>query len=407
LYGVNIMDFDFLRNWFSTTTADASDTNSKFDIVEESTLLLSSVNFIHDLKTDDFEFINLPDENEVHSLPYCEVGESVAEIAGFHRGKLLEMCTFSKMTYGNNDTVLSEAEYKTKAEFINEGYSIIPFFYSDGRHAGFVFAKGEEVAIAYRGTKDIYDMMYDSNIMLATSNELLPEGGRIHSGFYNAFKDSWSSLYKILATHASEQEVEIKGLKFNLTGHSMGGSLAKIAALCLNKTENAEDIHIATFGDPRVFDLTASEIYNNALQEKTIRVTQHRQDPVPALAPGSFGYAHVGAQLRVEAPQTHSVHKIDGYYQAINRMEEKDFKSNNDVSLFYYPVRALSQVNRMILGNAQYYANNLSEYVFGRSSFFEKVKEEYKKKECKNASWLEEVKIERIKNDFLYVTKHL
>ncbi|WP_341808262.1 hypothetical protein [Wolbachia endosymbiont (group E) of Neria commutata] len=55
-------------------------------------------------------------------------------------------------------------------------------------------------------------------------------------------------------------------------------------------------------------------------------MTQHRQDPVPSSAPGSFGYSHVGAQLRVQTPQTHSVHKIDGYYQAINAMEEKDFK---------------------------------------------------------------------------------
>ncbi|WP_341808488.1 lipase family protein [Wolbachia endosymbiont (group E) of Neria commutata] len=251
------MDFNFLRNWFSTITAD---TNSKFGVVEESTLPLSSVNFTYDLKIeegndqerDDFEFINLPDENEIHSLPYCETDESVAEIAGFNREKLSEMCAFSKITYGSNDTQLSEAKYKTKAELINEGYSIIPFFYSDGRHAGFVFTKGEEVTIAYRGTKDIYDLMADVNVTFATSSELLSEGGRMHSGFYNAFKDSWSSLYKILATHASEQTVEIQDFKFNLTGHSMGGAIAKIAALCLNKAENAQDVHVATFGDPRV-----------------------------------------------------------------------------------------------------------------------------------------------------------
>ncbi|WP_341808261.1 hypothetical protein [Wolbachia endosymbiont (group E) of Neria commutata] len=72
---------------------------------------------------------------------------------------------------------------------------------------------------------------------------------------------------------------------------------------------------------------------------------------------------------------------------------------NNDVSLFYYPARALSQVNRVILGNAQYYANNLSEYAFGKSNFFQEVKARYK-----NASWLKEVKIEEVNDSFLNIT---
>ncbi|MDM8335290.1 hypothetical protein QUS22_02680 [Wolbachia pipientis] len=45
-----------------------------------------------------------------------------------------------------------------------------------------------------------------------------------------------------------------------------------MATLCLNRTEGAKDVHVVTFGDPRVFDLTASKIYNDALQETTIRV---------------------------------------------------------------------------------------------------------------------------------------
>lgn len=170
----------------------------------------------------------------------------------------------------------------------------------------------------------------------------------------------------------------------------MGGAIAKIAALCLNKTERAEDIHVVTFGDPRVFDLTASKFYNDVLQEKTIRVTQHRQDPVPAVSPGLFGYAHVGAQLRISAPEGYSFHKIDGYHEAIKVMDESDFKSNNDVSLFYHPVRALSRINSAVLGNAQYYAANAVNYIFGGSNFFEEVKN-------KNSSQVEQVEVEQSK----------
>ncbi|APR97972.1 lipase family protein [Wolbachia endosymbiont of Folsomia candida] len=442
------MDFNFLRNyWFGTTSADPDNASSELDSVKQSTSTsLGSFQVISGLKVekegtdssivkinndlevreaasdseiieddDNFEFINLPDENEIHSLPYCKTGESVAEIAGFNKEKLLEMCTFSKMTYGNNDTKLSESGYKPKAEFINEGYSIIPFYsekksYSEGKRlAGFVFTKGKEVTIAYRGTKYPDDVMIDLNAIFSLTR-ISPEGekiynGRVHRGFHYGFQDSWPSLYKILATNANEQKVKIKDLKFNFTGHSMGGAIAKIAALYFNKKAGAEDIHVATFGDPRVFDLTASEVYNDVLQEKTITVAQDK-DPVPMVAPCGFGYDHVGKPLTLEVPPTHGVHRIDGYYQAINDMEEKDFKSNNTVSFFSRPARILNQVNCAVLGNAQYYADNLIERIFGESkNFFEKIKEEYD-----ITSWFKEVKIEKISStceSFLHITRCL
>ncbi len=271
--------------------------------------------------------------------------------------------------------------YKTRAELISEGYEIIPFSNSFEEDAGHVFIKGKEITVAYHGTRGFNDGITDANVLFTTS-ELLPEGGRMHRGFYNSFTDSWPNLYGILKSYAEKQESEIKDFKINLTGHSMGGAIAKIAALCLNKTEGAENVHVATFGDPRVFDLTASEFYNDVLQEKTIRVTHHQRDPVPALCPGSFDYAHVGAQLRVPTPEKYSglvshFHGLDGYHEAIKIMDEDDFQSNNNVSLFYYPSRILSQINSAVLGNAQYYAAKLGGYILGGSNFFEKVKKEY------------------------------
>lgn len=316
---------------------------------------------------EDFEFINLPDEREIHASPSeYSIEENIVEIAGFNKEKLLEMCTFSKMTYGNNDPKLSASDYKTKAEFINEGYSVVPFWYSNGKQAGFIFAKDGEVNIAYRGTKGFGDVITDANAIPVIS-EFLPEGGRMHCGFYRAFKDSWPSLYKGLKRYSNEQKSEIKDLKINLTGHSMGGALAKIAALCLNKTENAQDLHVATFGDPRVFNFAASEIYNNVLGEKTIRVTQHRQDPVPALAPGWIGYAHVGAQLRVEKPPEKWFHQIDGYYSAISGIKKEDFKSNNSVSLFYHPSKAVGTVISYITESLQYCVAGAGKALYGEA----------------------------------------
>lgn len=300
------MDFSFLRNWFSTTSTGASSIDSQLGNVEQSSSISADDS---KCKMND-EFINPADPNEPRSLPSdYQIDESIVGIAGFNREKLLEISNFCKISYGDSDDKLSEKRccnlaegvyktgfkvvedfeiipstekmYKTRAELISEGYEIIPFGNSFEKDAGHVFIKGKEITIAYHGTRPqnplyyglsgLNDVITDLNASFVTS-ELLPEGGRIHRGFYNSFTDSWPNLYDILKSYAEKQGSEIKDFKINLTGHSMGGAVAKIAALCLNKTEGAEDVHVATFGDPRVFDLTASEFYNEALQEKTIRV---------------------------------------------------------------------------------------------------------------------------------------
>ncbi|WP_264331320.1 lipase family protein [Wolbachia endosymbiont (group B) of Erebia ligea] len=339
------MDFSFLRNWFSTTGAatgsEPGNTEQPDSIsVDDGKYEMKEYDDEFEI-IEDYEFINRADPNEPCSLPSdYKIDESIVKIAGFDREKLLEMGNFCKISYGDDDGKLSkkrcnnlaqrayktefeivedfeivpstEKMYKTRAELISEGYEIIPFGNSFEKDAGHVFIKGKEITIAYHGTRlsqSFNDGITDINVLFATS-EFLPEGGRIHCGFYNSFMDSWPNLYGILKSHAEKQGSEIKDFKINLTGHSMGGAIAKIAALCLNKTEGAEDVHVATFGDPRVFDLTASEFYNDVLQEKTIRVTQHRQDPVPAVSPGICGYAHVGAQLRISVPEGYFVHQM-------------------------------------------------------------------------------------------------
>ncbi|WP_341816871.1 lipase family protein [Wolbachia endosymbiont (group A) of Agelastica alni] len=415
------MDFSFLRNWFSATGTSASSIDSQLEqsssiLADDGKCKMEEYDDEFDI-IEDYEFINPADPNEPHSLPSSyQIDESIAEIAGFNKEKLLEMSNFCKISYGDNDDKLNkenfkapiyknEKMYKTRAELISEGYEIIPFGNSFEKDAGHVFIKGKEITIAYHGTRPSHglnDVITDLNFVFATS-ELLPEGGRMHGGFYNSFIDSWPNLYDILKSHAEKQGSEIKDFKINLTGHSMGGAIAKIAALCLNKTEGAEDVHVATFADPRVFDLTASEIYNDALQEKTIRVTHHRQDPVPAACPGSFGYAHVGAQLRVSAPEGYSgigyFHGIDGYHEAIKMVDESDFRSNNDVSLFYYPARALSRISCAVGGNAQYYVANAVNYIFGGSNFFEKVKKEYQDNKLKSSSQVEQAEVEQIAHE--------
>ncbi|MFV9876104.1 MAG: lipase family protein [Rickettsiales endosymbiont of Dermacentor nuttalli] len=316
---------------------------------------------------DDYEFINPPDDREVSiSLPY-QARDEDGVIAGFDKEKLLEMSLFSKISYGNNDDKLQKLGYKTKAELIQDGYAIIPFSNKRGL-CGFIFAKGKEVSIAYRGTQTMYDVCTDVNASSVIPSFL--EGGMCHKGFYDEFKSSWQFAYKKLNDYAKEQGLDISDLDINLTGHSMGGALAKIAALWLNKKAGVKNIYVATFGDPRVFDFTASQIYNESLGEFTLRVTQHRQDPVPTVPQGILGFAHVGQQLRIPTfLGLLQVHKIDGYNLAIKNLTKSDFKANNNVSWFYYPSRVIGT----LVCNLNYYVTGYND---SPSSWSERIKQE-------------------------------
>ena len=200
---------------------------------------------------------------------------------------------------------LEERSYRVPAKLKEEGYKIIQFYNMRDneqpyRHAGYVFIKDKEITIVYPGSRNLFDYITDIRIPLICAPELLPEGGKIHSGFYSLFKDSWGSVYEILRGYANDQKLEIKDFKINLAGHSMGGAIATIAALCLSVREGAEDLHVATFASPRVFDSAAAEVYEERLGKKTIRVV-NQSDLIPSLPLGSMGYKHVGEQLRISS----------------------------------------------------------------------------------------------------------
>ncbi|UVW84268.1 lipase family protein [Wolbachia endosymbiont of Aedes albopictus] len=283
---------------------------------------------------DDYEIIEVSDLNGMR-------------IAGFSKQELLELCNFCKIGCGNNDKKL-DSRYKTKAELINEGYGIIPFYYNERniRCAGFVFTKDKEITIAYRGTQDFDDVITD--VSTALTSEILPEGGKMHNGFCNAFYDSLPSLSKILDSYAKEQGSEIKDFKINCTGHSMGAALATITALYLKKVKDAEYVRVATFGSPRVFDFHGAEIYEKLLGENTIRVT-NSSDPIPMFPSGSMGFKHVGKPLKIKTGNFviscfgmsfcvvgGYYHKTDTYYNCIQDIKPEDFQPDNNVSRYYY-----------------------------------------------------------------------
>ncbi len=217
--------------------------------------------------------------------------------------------------------------------------------------------------------------MKDFEMILTSSDGLLPGGGKIHSGFYSLFKDSWNSVYEILKGHANDQKLEIKDFKINLTGHSMGGAIATIAALHLSVEEGAEDLHVATLASPRAFDPYAAKVYKERLGKKTIRVV-NQSDFIPSLPLGSMGYKHVGERLVITSRcSLQRAHLLDIYRNLIINIEPDKFKSDNSVSIYYYTSYFVAALYNLFTSPSYLIPNTHSN---GDKQYFKQVKNKHK-----------------------------
>ena len=137
--------------------------------------------------------------------------------------------------------------------------------------------------LAFRGTSDVRDWLTD-----ADTRKLSFDGiGKIHAGFGHA----WRSL-----EHSLVSAIPSSTRRLWLTGHSLGGALATVAAQAL--VPNFPIGRVITFGSPRVFGPSEAHSVNWTFQNKIYRVV-HSNDIVPRI-PDPFRFRHVGTPILIK-----------------------------------------------------------------------------------------------------------
>lgn len=160
------------------------------------------------------------------------------------------------------------------------------FHFFDQRHTqGFIAGNAEVMVIAFRGTEpgNIQDWMNNANIWMKPGY-----GGYVHAGFHQSLEDIWADIATQIGLFNYNNQAIF------LTGHSLGGSLAKMAAARLPEQYQQQIRGIYSFGSPRVGNQQFANNYNQKFRDRTFRVINHR-DIVTRLAPRSFGYRHVNS----------------------------------------------------------------------------------------------------------------
>ncbi|MEM9663937.1 MAG: lipase family protein [Bacteroidota bacterium] len=211
----------------------------------------------------------------------------------------------------------------------------LAFFYDQQTDTeGFGAVCRDHLLIAFRGTEltaelDLdklrsmdRDVSTDLNVLFRRFG---PDGLLVHEGFLLAFQSIQDQLFRFVDQYGGSRP------RIILTGHSLGGAMATLAAAFL-RTRVTPHVVLVTYGAPRVGNHAFAHYYT---YEQPITVHRHvmHQDVVPQLPPGlgppthrsqrqglrAALYTHHGWPIRLEHPPDSapsSVHGITDHFMA-------------------------------------------------------------------------------------------
>ncbi len=162
------------------------------------------------------------------------------------------------------------------------GFDLESAPFDDGNTQAFLAASAHLRVLTIRGSDDL--RAWQTN---ARTRPVPWEGpGLVHEGFAEAWRKAHEAWAPVLA--AGEES----GRPLLITGHSLGGALATLAAAHLPHSL------LYSFGAPRVGNRAFAHAMDRHA-ERLHRYVNHR-DPVPLLPPGLLGYRHCGTTYYID-----------------------------------------------------------------------------------------------------------
>ncbi|KAI9815730.1 MAG: hypothetical protein M1827_002126 [Pycnora praestabilis] len=184
-----------------------------------------------------------------------------------------------------NCPLVEAANAKTTTEFQNGFFDNTGFIAVDDSN--------KLIVLAIRGSQSFQNWVDDMAMMLLPVPWICP-GCEVHAGWWGAWSDMRESTKKAL----KKAEAENPGYKVVVTGHSLGGAVATLAAMDLRKN-GFPKADVFTFGSPRVANEKMSAFISSQAGG-THRIT-HTNDLVPKLPPHKiFGYANIQPEWHIE-----------------------------------------------------------------------------------------------------------
>ena len=157
--------------------------------------------------------------------------------------KRFEILPFDPTLYEQNKPGENQ-EHPAKLHFFDDTST---HWFSAKSTQAFITHHDEVILISIRGTLELADWWRDVDAAQVPFEE---GQGKVHRGFYEAYK----ALKKFVQDYLDQFH---SGQKIIISGHSLGGAIALLLAEALrNATDNNYDVLLYTYGAPRTGDAT-------------------------------------------------------------------------------------------------------------------------------------------------------
>ncbi|MDJ0898451.1 MAG: alpha/beta hydrolase [Xenococcus sp. MO_188.B8] len=226
------------------------------------------------------------------------------------------MAYFSSLAYKKQsktdptpDTNKILAELKSK----DQNFLTVEGFNRESSQA-IIIQHEDYVVAAFRGTDELVDWI-DNIKAFPTQGPL----GKVHSGFYNAFLDVWKleKMWEKIKQLQNRGQGKIKRPLW-ITGHSLGGAIATIAAAWLAE-QKITLYGVYTYGQPRCGDESFQIAFDSKLGKKFFRF-QNNNDIVTRVPSRLMGYEHVGKFIYITQEKELKT-DVSFWYQFVDRVE--------------------------------------------------------------------------------------
>ena len=178
-----------------------------------------------------------------------------------------------------NASLLAYSDWNDIQHFLEKWQLSDARLLSAGETQGFVARRDDAVFVSFRGTEPLRLVQWLGDINYRPSSVLPNVPGLVHGGFAGLFAVVQESMW------AAVQALSSGGAtRLFVTGHSLGGALAVLAAAVLQFDLKRNVSAVYTYGQPRLGDPEFSAAFDAALGSVTFRYVNDL-DIVPHVPP--------------------------------------------------------------------------------------------------------------------------
>ncbi|MBA3285411.1 MAG: lipase family protein [Nitrosopumilus sp.] len=271
-------------------------------------------------------------------------------------------------------------------KYRSQGYQV-EFFSTDKENSGFLLLKGNQVIIAYHGSKSARNWVTNFWATPATASY---STGLYHNGFKAGVDRTWDEVYTAIYNYANQQKISLESLNMTFTGHSLGGALAGVAGMRWAELVNPNAVKIMTFGSPPFGDIYVKERADQLLDDRVIAFRQQGSilfDPVAEVTK-PLGYMSIGHQISFDLKSFSEIHKMVSYQKSVYNLRNEDFKADslsgwkqggilNPLNSTIYALDAVIKINRKTSSKIFQASAGVKNYILGSSILIEnKIKKD-------------------------------